>query len=178
MRALDLDYGSARRRPAWADMALLLAGLTVAGVATTRSVDLFSRLGALQAEQAAVDRAHSQHHATRHLSAIEQAQLREEIKQANEVLGMLTLPWDALFVDIEASQQPQVALLAITPDADKRTVRITAEAKDFSAMLGYLRQLQKRHSLLGVYLESHHIQQQTAERPVRFVVAAAWAVSS
>ena len=103
-------------------------------------------------------------------------QLRAEIKQANEVLAQLAMPWETLFKDVESSQRDHVALLSIEPDSEKRVIKIIGEAKDTDAMLGYIRLLQKKESLTDVYLQSHRVEQQTAEKPIRFALIASWVV--
>ena len=174
MRALMLDYSNSRRRPRWPDILLLLGGLATAGYAGVSAMQIFSQLNSLEAKQAGLHRSLGRdRHSTPHDSPDAQ-QLRAEVKQANSVLGMLTLPWDNLFKDMESSNKERVALLAITPDPDKRTLKITAEAKDFNAMIAYIRFLQSRDSLTGVYLLSHHIEERSAEKPIRFVLAASW----
>jgi Tfp pilus assembly protein PilN len=67
-----------------------------------------------------------------------------------------------------------VALLQIESDVDKQHVKISAEARTLGAMLDYLRDLEGRSILSDVYLQSHQIQQQDPERPVRFVLTATW----
>jgi len=94
-----------------------------------------------------------------------------EIKHANEVLQQLTLPWGKLFQAMESSSGKQVALLAMEPDAEKQVVKISGEAKDIAAVLDYIRRLAAQQVFSSVYLQSHQIQQQDPEKPVRFVFA-------
>lgn len=176
MRTLELDFHSDRRKPRWPDVALLAAGLVGALSLGIHSVDVFSQIRALEAQQTAFERRADRAAVDPRLAALDAQQLRAEVKQANDVLTQLALPWETLFKDIESSPQNHVALLAIEPDSDKRVIRITGEAKDFAAMLGYVRFLQGKESLTGVYLQSHHIEQRTAERPVRFVLVASWVI--
>ena len=176
MRTLELDFHSDRRKPRWPDVALLAAGLVGALGLGIHSVDVFSQIRVLEAQQTAFERRADHAAVDPRLAALDAQQLRAEVKQANDVLTQLALPWETLFKDIESSPQNHVALLAIEPDSDKRVIRITGEAKDFAAMLGYVRFLQGKESLTGVYLQSHHIEQRTAERPVRFVLVASWVI--
>lgn len=178
MRALLLDFQNNHRRPGWPNIVLLAGGLATAAYLGVHSVNVFSEISMLEAKQTTLER-HADHGATdSRLSALDAQRLREEVKQANDVLAHLALPWENLFKDIESSQRNHVALLAIEPDSEKHAVKITGEAKDLDAMLGYIRFLQKKSSLTGVYLQSHHIEQQTAEKPVRFVVVASWVIKS
>lgn len=100
-----------------------------------------------------------------------------EIKHANEVLQQLTLPWGKLFQAIESSSGKQVALLAMEPDAEKHVVKISGEAKNMAAVLDYINRLAMQEVFSNVYLQSHQIQQQDPEKPVRFALLAAWRVT-
>ena len=100
--------------------------------------------------------------------------LAREIKRANKVLKMLGLKWDGVFGAVAAAHQKGVALLALAPEPDKRIVKISAEAKNFSVMLDYVKRLEEQPALGEVYLQSHNLQKRDPQRPVRFVVMADW----
>lgn len=176
MRAIFLDYQQNRRQPGWPDIALLAGGLAVAMYVGVYSVNVFSEVAALEAKQTAFERKSDRGTPDPRLASLDAQQLRAEVKQANDVLAQLTLPWESLFKDIESSQRNHVALLSIEPDSEKRVIKITGEAKDLDAILGYIRFLQKKETLTGVYLQNHRVEQQTGEKPVRFVVAASWVI--
>ena len=177
MHLLMLDYINRRRRPGRTDIALLATGLLIMALSAAAAAWVFPSVVTLEAEQAA---AHQQEIAIATpappSAMVDTTHLRAELNAANSVVGLMSLPWDALFGDIEASENAQVALLAVEPDPDKRTLLITAEAKNFDAMLAYMRRLQTRASLKDVYLKSHQIDLKSAEVPVRFVLAASWVV--
>lgn len=100
--------------------------------------------------------------------------LAREVKYANEVLRQLSLPWDGLFQAVESAGGKNVALRALEPDTEKQLVKISGEAKNIAAMLDYIKQLENRDVFGTVYLQSHHVQMQDSERPVRFVLLANW----
>ena len=102
--------------------------------------------------------------------------LQQEIRQANEILQQLALPWDALFQAVEATSEQEIALLSIQPDVGKRIVRIGGEAKNFDALLAYITRLEDSKILNRVYLTSHEVRTQVAEKPVRFALVANWVV--
>lgn len=104
----------------------------------------------------------------------EAAALVLEVKRANEVLRQLTTPWGDLFQTLETSAGKNVALLTLEPDTEKRLVKISGEAKNMTAMLNYIKRLENRDAFGTVYLQSHHVQLQDPEKPVRFVVQATW----
>jgi hypothetical protein len=98
----------------------------------------------------------------------------EAIAGARAVVGHLAAPGEKLFVTLEAIEQPDVALLALTPDTRTRTLRIQAEARDFDAMLSYLRLLEQSRAFTQVVLVEHEIQDSDPHHPLRFSLAAAW----
>lgn len=98
----------------------------------------------------------------------------EAIAGARAVVSHLAGPGERLFLTLEAIDQPDVALLALTPDTRKRTMRIQAEARGPEAMLSYLRVLKQSRAFTQVVLVEHEIQEGEPERPLRFSLAAAW----
>lgn len=97
-----------------------------------------------------------------------------ELKAANEVLDQLTLPWDALFADIEAAVTPDVALLAVQPDARNRVVVIAGEGRDLNAVLTFLARLDASAVLADTHLLSHEIKVDDRNRPMAFTIQARW----
>lgn len=100
--------------------------------------------------------------------------LAKEIKQANKVLKMLGMRWDGVFSAVSAAQRKDVALLSLAPKPEKRIVKISAEAKNFSVMLDYIKRLEQQSAFGDVNLQSHKIRKQDPQKPVRFVVMADW----
>jgi Tfp pilus assembly protein PilN len=101
-------------------------------------------------------------------------QLQAELKAANRVIVRLAMPWDDLFREVDASINDQVTLLSVEPDAEKREVRIIAEAKNLSSMLDYVRHLRTITLFKDAYVVSHQNQEQDPQKPVRFVLNAQW----
>lgn len=100
--------------------------------------------------------------------------LASEVKQANHVLMMLGLRWDSVFGAVAAAHREGISLLSFAPEPDKGTVKISAEAKSFSMMLDYVQRLEEQPALEAVFLQSHNMQNDTPQKPVRFVVTADW----
>lgn len=174
---LQLDYqpGSMFTRPGSLLLALALAALFASGV-YYRNLSIEADLWESRAEQ-------SERTAQKLLpgsrSDIRMAVgLAQEVKHANEILRRLSMPWYDLLQTIESAGGKGVALLSLEPDTEKRLVRISGEAKNIAAMLDYVRQLESRELFGTVYLQSHHIQMQNPEKPVRFVLLAIWRVRS
>jgi len=95
------------------------------------------------------------------------------LQSAGTVARGLTAPWPDLLQSIETIRNKDVALQIIEPIAARQSVRITADARHFAAMLEYLEQLQGR-ALSDVVLTSHQVQVQQPGAPIRFQVQAKW----
>lgn len=103
-------------------------------------------------------------------------QVARETRQANAAILALSLPWKQFFDAIEVTRTNDVAVLAIEPDAQKGLVRISAEAKTFGSMLSYVSSLQKIALFREVLILNHQIQDQDPQKPIRFVLQAAWEI--
>ncbi len=106
--------------------------------------------------------------------ATSSVELAQEVNNANEVLRQLSVPWEALFQAVESSGSEKVTLLALEPDVEKHQVKINGETKNFKALTRYLAQLQEQAVFGSVYLQSHQVQQQDPDKPVRFSLLATW----
>lgn len=104
----------------------------------------------------------------------QQERLKAELRFANRVIDQLETPWDALFGAVEGADSDQAILLSVEPDTERREVRLTAEAKDLTAMLAYLDQVRQSPVLKDAYLANHQINQEDPQRPVRFIIEARW----
>lgn len=173
MRALELDFRREVRQARWAGVAVLvvgLAGAIVAGAEYSQLTEEFAQAEASVRQSGASAR--------RQTAAIPPSgdlqKVTLEIKRAGEVAYALKLPWNDLFASVEAANTPNVALLSIESDTGKRQVKLAAEAKDLESMLDYLRFLGTQRKLANVYLQSHQLQQQDPQHPVRFVLGADW----
>lgn len=104
--------------------------------------------------------------------------LKPELKRANEIVQQLAMPWDTFFNAIEVFDPNQVALLRIETDMSRHSLTITAEAKSFNGMLGYVRSLGRQATLTDVCLISHQVLEENELRPVRFSISAKWILES
>jgi Tfp pilus assembly protein PilN len=93
----------------------------------------------------------------------------------NAAILQLNLPWRDLQDALASATPPEIALLALEPDARKRVLKITAETKDSDAMIAYIAQL-KQQELFGtrVQLLRHEINELDPNKPLRFQVEASW----
>lgn len=155
-------------------MALLVLGVAAVLHTGNRYFDLSEKVALWEAKTAQIQRTNKQGAGKTQRSGARSQQLGSEMKRARQTLLQLALPWDELFQAVEASDYEQVALLAIEPDAQKKLVKISGEARTVACMLQYIRTLQQAPALSDVYLHSHQIRQQDPDKPVYFTVEANW----
>jgi hypothetical protein len=171
MKRLFLDF---RRAPpaSPAGYALLLFGLLAAGLSVAAHLELNREAAGLeaQAERAALQGA------PREPLPFQGRSEKEALESARSVVEHLTVPWDRLFGALEAIEEKQVALLSVTPNVQKRQVRIFAEAKTLADMLSYHQKLEQSPAFSEVALTEHEVQLQDPERPVRFNILATWSL--
>jgi Tfp pilus assembly protein PilN len=97
-----------------------------------------------------------------------------EAAAVNGAIASLNLPWRALHDAVRAATPPTVALLALEPDAKKRVLRISAEAKNSGDMLAYVAALGRGKLFGTVTLVRHEVIEQDPNRPLRFQIDAGW----
>lgn len=103
-------------------------------------------------------------------------ELQKEVSVANSVIQQLSIPWDSLFSDVESAASADVDLLSVQPDAANRLVRINGEAKEFMAIIGFIRRLEEADDLENIVLQGHEVKTQDPLRPVLFSITAAWSI--
>lgn len=96
----------------------------------------------------------------------------------NDAIMQLNLPWRDLLEAVRDATPASVALLALEPDAKRRLVRITAEARSSDDMLDYVARMQAEEWFSSVVLTRHEVMLQDPNRPLRFQVSAQWAESA
>jgi hypothetical protein len=172
---IHLDYAKQPSTPSSWALGLLLAAVVLISVTGWEYVKLESERSDLQAqmlEGGASDR--TVFYAPTSSPEAQKA-LREQVIQANAVLGELGRPWPALFLMLERLAQPEIALLAIRPDALNGRLRIAGEARTMTDALNYVRKLASSGRMIDVVLEEHEVVASDQQRPVRFALSARWA---
>ncbi len=97
-----------------------------------------------------------------------------EINQAKDALRQISLPWSGLFQAIELTANDDIGLLAIEPDTITHQVKISAEARNYSTVLDFIRRLSKQPQFENVRLQTHQIELADPEKPMSFTVLAQW----
>lgn len=164
MPPLQLDF-LRRRRPLWAGLVLLAAGLAFAGDVALSYRHLRAEAGQLERRLAAAPTAPA--------SPAGRAPDAAEVTFARETVRRLSTPWETLFAALEGAHSDHVVLLSIEPDAEAGTVGITGEARDYLAALTYVANLAEQGTLQRVHLARHETMRAGPHR-IAFTVSAAW----
>lgn len=173
--SIDLDYQRSVRPFPWAGAVVLASAIAVLMFSGSYYRDTLARISYWEAQAGKIERASIRQTVA---SPRDMKDMALEIKHANEVLTQITLPWDSLFQAVEWSAGKDVALLTIEPDAERREVKISGEAKNIGALLNYIGHLSAQEAFSGVYLRSHQVQRREREQPVRFALVVAWKMAS
>jgi len=171
MRPLQLDFAAQPGPLRKLGIVLLVAGMVVA-LWVGRSYQSASE--ELARRNASWEALQSQRSVAAPPSRDGWKQFDTELGAANQTVGRLSLPWDRLFLEVETSVDEHVTLLGLEPDADKGELKIEAEARNLDAMLAYAKRMRASPFFKGAYLQSHQMQLQEPQRPVRFTVNARW----
>lgn len=172
MHALTLDFRHNDRPFGWINSLLLLTGLALLSLTAYYAWQMSERTSELESFVASRSKPAAKSSASRNSG--EQQEMEREMGVARNVVTQLNLPWEPMFKVLEDAPQ-KVALLSVEPDARKRELVLTGEAKDFTEMLDYVRYLQGQPMFFGINLQTHQINQQDNDKPVRFRLTAGWA---
>ena len=168
MRALKLDYRSTNRDR----MAGYLLGVIALAFASDVTLQYLQVRDALDNARTRLANARSTHAPARHAAIMPVT--TEQYSFARKTVNRLVAPWQGLFRALESARTERVALLAIEPDVENRTVSLSGEAKDYLAVLSYVANLAEQKGLTRVHLVRHEIRPGSAERAVTFTISAAW----
>jgi Tfp pilus assembly protein PilN len=174
MRALHLDFLHPAGPRVQVGIVLLALGVAAAGVAVWRYHVLSSEAEHLEARIADVKRLAHRDLPRMRAPVGDAKLLAQEVGRANAVLASLTLPWDAMFGELEAAASANVALLGIQPDGSGRQVRLAGEARRFEDLLGYIARLEATPGFANVFLSGHELKSSAAGQPVAFTLTADW----
>jgi Tfp pilus assembly protein PilN len=97
-----------------------------------------------------------------------------QAKAVNEIVSRLNLPWHDVFQSIEAATPVTIALLELTPDAERHALKGMAEAKTSDDMLAYIARLGEQPFFSSVQLIRHEFNEQDPNKPIRFQFTAEW----
>ena len=174
---LELDF---RRAPGGAGRWLGWALLALAALAAAATVEHHTRVA--EQHEAAVARqdrleASLRKRLPRNTPADIDPATVAELKRANQVIQQLAVPWDSLFDAVEAAGTQGTHLLALTPTARDRSLRLSGEAASVDAALTYVERLAAQPALSQVHLLGYSSVERDGANVVSFSVTATWRVT-
>jgi Tfp pilus assembly protein PilN len=174
VRPIEANFLRKPGTPSATGTAFLLVGALAAALSVSWYVSVIGEIDRLETSAAEMKRMTRRAPGRMTESPRDAREMQQEVRIANQVVQQMTLPWDRLFRELEASASKEVALLAVQPDVAGRQVRISGEAKSFKAMLDYSRRLGQTEMLGEVVLLGHEVRSQDPQRPVAFSLSAGW----
>lgn len=166
MKRLELDFARPRRsRAGWVLLGLSIFAVLDAGLSYRQLTSEAAAVEARMARQAGRASTEGSARAEKDDGAL---------READRVARTLLLPWDSLFATVEQASDERVALLALQPDARKREISISGEAKDYDAVLAFVTRLDSRKTLRDVHLVRHEVREDDPRHPTYFSILASW----
>ena len=172
-RAIPIDFAPAAPGAARRGGALLLVGAALLCLVLWQAARLVAERGAALAALHDIEADHRRAAAPAPAGKPDPRQAALA-RSTRLVAATLNTPWAGLLGSLGSTARQDVALLGVEPSVAKRTVRLTAEARDEAAMLAWLAALQRDPRLSSVVLASHQVQAQAPGTPIRFQVQAQW----
>lgn len=174
MRPLPLDFRQAPRS-AWRWVGwLLLAGGAAAAVALAEQHEqIAARQTSLQAQHDRLSE-RVQARAPRRVAAAPDPRTQASIRRANAIIDQLTVPWEGLFDAVEGADSSGLGLLAMTPTARDRSVRLSGEGRSVPDVLAYVERLSDQAGLGQVHLVGYSTVPREGASIVSFTLAATW----
>ncbi len=171
--AILIDFAPGARRRSRAGRVLLAAGVTLLGLVLWQDGRLVAERGAALDALRRLDADQARASAPVPAAKPDPRQLALA-RTTGQVASTLNTPWAGLLTSLGSTARKDVALLGVEPSVAKRSVRLTAEARDDTEMLAWLAALQHDPRLASVVLVSHQVQAQAPGTPIRFQVQAQW----
>ncbi len=174
MRALHLDFLHPAGPRLQIGLALLALGVAAAGLVAWRYYALTGEVARVEARLEDAQRLARRDLPRMRLPAGDPKAVSQEVGRANAVLASLTVPWDAMFGELESAASASVALLGIQPDGAGRQVRLAGEARRFEDLLAYVAALEATPGFANVFLAGHELKPGSGGQVVAFTLAAEW----
>ncbi|MGE5522267.1 MAG: PilN domain-containing protein [Rhodospirillaceae bacterium] len=168
--ALQMDFqqrsAGGKPRLGWLVLAL---GMLLLGGAYAQYSEVEESLAAARARVA-------QHRESKRVAgaAARTGETDPTVKAIGVVRDQLAAPWGPLFVEVESAANDDVALLSLHADTSAHTIRVSGEARNFGALMAYVRRLEASPVFADVRLAGHEVRQQDPRRPVAFSLTGAW----
>ncbi|MFZ6734890.1 PilN domain-containing protein [Undibacterium sp. Ji42W] len=99
---------------------------------------------------------------------------QEQVIAINQAVAKLNLPWTDVFDALEKASSDRVALLQVTPNSQKASLKAIAETKNGDDMIAYIEVLKQQKLFTAVVLEKHEINERDQNKPYRFQFEVQW----
>jgi hypothetical protein len=172
-RAFAIDFTTRRWRMTAAAWLFLLLTAAAAAAWFVLANEARRQVAQASSELAALQRTHAR--ATNAADRTVRGPITpERARSVNDAIRRLNLPWDAIFNALNAASTPQVALLALEPDASSSLVRLTGETKTTESMLALQHRLEQQENIVSAVITKHEVRVDSPGAPVRFWLEAKW----
>ena len=170
---LAIDFARSHRPVSRLGAVILFAGAMIAGFSIVEYVDVSDQLDATQLKRDSLKRKTVV--ASSAARSPEQQAVAERLIQGASRIGReLRLPWDLLLEEIEDAVDDSVALLSLEPDAHKRQLRLSGEAKTLADALAFVARLEETESLRRPHLATQESKLSDGVRVIGFTIVADW----
>ncbi len=171
---LLLDFAGPQKRARGPGLAAIAIAAVLFSLVLLQSDMNAERIAALEAEllTLGIDRQAERLHEGR--KPKRSGDLDDRVKKANNVIRLLSPPWEDVFRTVEALNGKDIAVLSLEPDPSSAQVRVGAEARNTQAMIDYLERLRTSETLSPAILQSHQIMSEDPNKPIRFSFTASW----
>lgn len=175
MKSFYFDLIALPRSWFWARGVLLLAGLCAGvGVLTYERMVLSPEL---EAQRQLIQDQRAKMGSREAPSSMKPTELAQAWRNAQGAASQLNLPWSRFFAVLgESSVSADVALISIEPDTQKGQAILIAEARNPDSMLNFVSALQHSDEFSEVALQSHLINRNVPENPIRFRISTRWRI--
>jgi hypothetical protein len=180
VKAIRVDFAPRSVRQFVAAMSpahWLLAGLGLAlllyGALALRNLAQQQTRQQVQLE-AAREQAQRSARQTRRADTAKSAISEEQASAVNAAIEKINLPWSSLLNAVEHATPASVAVLELTPDAQKHVLKGAAETATVEKMLAYITQLKAEPFFDKVYLTRHEVNPDSPVRALHFEFSAEW----
>ena len=165
--------GNALARQSLLVWALAAASVLLCTWATTIAVGIVQEANSVNGQRFAVERKRAAL-LTKKQAAMPPPITDSQARAVNGAIAQLNLPWRDLFDALAATPRERIAILALEPNAARHVLKVLAEAKTGEDMVDFLRDLKRQTFFNDVNLVRHEVNEQDANKPVRFQFEAAF----
>ena len=173
MKAPDIQFAEVLQPWRVLGLVLMALGVVVAVMGLGEYATALRELRRVEADLVTQDRDAERRRAAAEVRA--QPQIPEQrVNAINNAIARLNIPWSELFAAFESNNPKDVALLALLPDARKRSLVVQAEALSPRAMIEFIEQLRKVPGFQDAYLTKHERRTEETGQPYRFAIEVHW----